>query len=99
MDVATTRIHAQPHLEVMGVKFRVGAPVTELLQPLLARARSKFWSIKHLLRCKASVASRTRLMNKVVTNSAMWCIVAFPPDVNALKLVNCLPKHADGLAP
>ena len=88
MAVATTRIHAQPHLEVMGVKFRVGAPVTELIQPLLARARSKFWSVKHLLRCNASVGSRTRLMNKVVTNSAMWCIAAFPPDVNALKLVN-----------
>ena len=86
--VDQTTLEARPFLEVMGGRFRVGASVTETIQPLLARARSKFWSIKHLLRCKGPVAARTRLMDKVVSNSAMWCIAAFPPEANGLKLVN-----------
>ena len=66
----------------------VGMPVTQVLQPLLARARAKFWSISHLLRAKASIKARTRLMDRVVTNSALWCIAAFPPETLGLRVVN-----------
>ena len=75
-------------LEVMGIPFAVGNAVTQTIQPLLARARAKFWSISHLLRAKASVKSRTVLMNKVVTNTALWCIAAFPPEPLGLRMVN-----------
>eukprot|EP00439_Symbiodinium_sp_Y106_P079849 s2065_g18.t1 len=75
-------------LEVMGVELAVGMSSTHILRPLLARARAKFWSISHLLRAKASIKARTRLFNKVITNTALWCIAAFPPETIALKLVN-----------
>ena len=62
--------------------------MSALIQPLLARARSKFWSLKHLLRSRTAAKGRVRLMHRVLTNTALWCIAALPPDKPALTLVN-----------
>ncbi|CAE7623402.1 unnamed protein product [Symbiodinium microadriaticum] len=82
-------LRSENHLEVMGVKLAVGQPITLTLQPLLARARAKFWSISHLLRAKSSVKARTKLMDRVITNTGLWCISAFPPEPLGLQMVNC----------
>ena len=79
---------AQDYLPVMGLKMKVGVSMGELLQPLLARARSKFWSLKHLLRAKTPAKGRVRLMQRVLTNTALWCIAALPPDKPALTVIN-----------
>ena len=81
-------LEAEDHLEVMGVRLSVGMPVSHVIRPLLTRARTKFWSISQLLRAKSSIKSRTVLMHKVISNTALWCIAAFPPEPVALKLVN-----------
>ena len=87
--VGTHWLEAEGRLEIMGVPLAVGQPLTRTLQPLLARARSKFWSISHLLRGKSSIKSRTVLMDKVVSSTALWCIAAFPPEALGLQMVNC----------
>ena len=75
-------------LEVMGLKFAQGMTISNLIHPMLVRAQNKFWSLKHLFRSKVSAVERLKLMHKVVTNSALWCCSAFPPDKGALKAVN-----------
>ena len=75
-------------LEIMGLSLYQGVTMTSLVQPLMVRAQTKFWSLKHVFRCKVSAVERLRLMHKVVTNSALWCSAAFPPDKGALKAVN-----------
>ena len=72
-------------LEVMGLKFAQGMTISNLIHPMLVRAQNKFWSLKHLFRSKVSAVERLKLMHKVVTNSALWCCSAFPPDKSALK--------------
>ena len=75
-------------LEIMGLSLYQGVSMTSLVQPLMVRAQTKFWSLKHVFRCKVSAVERLRLMHKVVTTSALWCTAAFPPDKGALKAVN-----------
>ncbi|CAE7809873.1 RTase, partial [Symbiodinium sp. CCMP2592] len=81
-------LEASDHLPVMGLKMRVGMSMSELIQPLLSRARSKFWGLKHLFRSKTQAKGRVQLMHRVISNTALWCIAALPPDRPALALVN-----------
>ena len=49
MFIEGVEVKAGDHLEVMNVPFKVGATATELLQPVFAMARKKFWANKHVL--------------------------------------------------
>ena len=81
-------LEGRDEMEVMGLQFSQGQSLTQLIQPLLTRAQTKFWSIKHLLRGRAPTVARLKLFHRVVSNSALWCVSAFPPDKGALKAMN-----------
>ena len=81
---------SQDSLNVMGVEFRVGAGVFELLQGTWQRAKQKFWSISHLLRANTPISGRLHLLNRVVGASALWNSAAFSPEQHALEAVNHL---------
>ena len=81
-------LEGRDEMEVMGLQFSQGQSLTQLIQPLLTRAQTKFWSIKHLLRGRAPTLARLKLFHRVVSNSALWCVSAFPPDKGALKAMN-----------
>ena len=69
------RLCSQESINVMGVEFRVGAGVLELMQPVWQRAKSKFWSLEHLFRAKTPIAGRMRLMDRVVGASALYGVL------------------------
>ena len=77
-------------IEVMGLQMRKGLSVCELLQPLVARAKAKFWSLKHLLRSRTPIKGRVKLLQRVVTGAALWCIAAVPPCRAAMGLLNSM---------
>ena len=82
------KLEGRPDLEIMGLNLHQGVTMTSLMHPLLVKAQNKFWSISHVMRCKVSAVDRIRLMHKVISNSALWCCSAFPPDRGALKAAN-----------
>ena len=82
------KLRGQEGLDVMGIRLYQGVSSTSIIYPMLMRAQSKFWSLKHLLRSKVSVTARLKLMHKVVTNAALWCCSSFPPDKGSLKAAN-----------
>eukprot|EP00439_Symbiodinium_sp_Y106_P050966 s1247_g6.t1 len=82
-------------IDVMGLRMRKGMTVCELIQPLLARAKTKFWSIKHLLRCKSPLPGRLALFERVVAGAGLWCLAALPPDNAAMGLLNATQCDAD----
>ena len=88
ITLAGVSLRASSYIEVMGLRVPKGLSPCELIQPLLARAKQKFWSLKHLLRCKTPVKGRIRLLQRVVAGSAMWCIAAIPPDRAAMGMLN-----------
>ena len=88
ITLAGVSLRASSYIEVMGLRVSKGLSPCELIQPLLARAKQKFWSLKHLLRCKTPVKGRIRLLQRVVAGSAMWCIAAIPPDRAAMGMLN-----------
>ena len=73
---------------VMGLPFKVGVTASELLGPILARARDKFWSLKHLFRANTPLFGRVKLLERVVGGTALWCIAAILPDRASLGLIN-----------
>ena len=54
----------QTHIDVMGMPLAVGAKVTDLLQPTWARAKGRFWSLRHLLLADAPIGERIKLLHK-----------------------------------
>ena len=76
------------HLDVMGVRMRVGMTIYELVAPFAARAKEKFWEIRHILQAKGSVKARVRVMQRIIGATALWCIGAIPPDKGAQSLLN-----------
>ncbi|CAE7650830.1 unnamed protein product, partial [Symbiodinium necroappetens] len=84
-----TKIEAGESLEVMGLTLRVGISMCELISPLVSRARSKFWELKHIFRAKGgSMKQRARVMQRVVGGTALWCISCVPPDAAAMTMLN-----------
>ena len=88
IQVEDVRLQGQDRLEIMGVCMAQGTSVNALIQPLLTRGQNKFWSLKHLFRCKAPAIARVKLMHRIVTNTVLWCAASFPPDRGSLKAVN-----------
>ena len=81
------------HLQVMGLVFKVGISAKETLLPLFAKAKAKFWALKHLFRAKVPLAGRLKLLHRVIGNTVLWCACAFQPDQYALKAVNVLQSQ------
>ncbi|CAE7247126.1 unnamed protein product [Symbiodinium sp. CCMP2592] len=81
-------LEPSPHLDVMGVQFKVGATMMEMISPLATQARGKFWEIKHVLRAKGNLYKRIRTMQRTVAASALWCASAFAPDRSAMGFLN-----------
>ena len=88
--VSGEKVQASSELEVMGLPMRVGMTTSELIAPLVARARSKFWSLQHVFRSRTSLRGRLRTLATVVGNSALWPLAAFPPDRPAMGLMNTM---------
>ena len=76
------------HLEVMGLKLTVDATPSELIAPLMGRARDKFWGLKHVLCRRGNLKKRLMILQSVVAGSALWSCAALPMDEQALGLVN-----------
>ena len=76
------------YLEVMGLKLTVTMTSSEMIAPLMAKARDAVWSLKHLLLRKGKVKKRLQILQTVVGGAGLWCIAALPPDKQALELVN-----------
>ena len=72
----------------MGVNFSVKASCCELMQPVLAKARRKFWADQAVICGPKSLAARIRYFDRLVTGSALWCSSAILPDRQALMMVN-----------
>ncbi|CAE7371853.1 unnamed protein product [Symbiodinium necroappetens] len=84
-----TRVIAADTLEVMGLTLRVGGSICELAAPLASRARAKFWDHKHIFRSRGgSMKQRARVMQRVVGNTALWCICCLPPDAATMTMLN-----------
>ena len=81
-------LKSSEHLDVMGLKLHKGMSCCELIQPLVARAKQKFWSIRPLLRCRTAISGRLGLFQRVVAGAGLWCIASLPPDRAAMGLLN-----------
>ncbi|CAE7196595.1 unnamed protein product [Symbiodinium sp. CCMP2592] len=82
------RVSAAASMEIMGIKMYVGISIYELVAPLVARARTKFWEFKHIFRCRSGMKARVKVMERVVGSTALWCLASFMPDVAAMSLLN-----------
>ncbi|CAE6963578.1 unnamed protein product [Symbiodinium sp. CCMP2592] len=88
--IAGSRVEASPEVEVMGLPMRVGMTMSELVAPLVARARSKFWSMHHVFRSKTSLKGRLQTLATAVGNAALWCLSSFPPEKPAMGMLNTM---------
>ena len=87
------KLEPDDHLQVMGLSFKVGISPKEALMPLFAKAKSKYWALKHLFRAKVPLAGRLKLLHRIVGNTVLWCSSAFQPDKQALQAVNVLQSQ------
>ena len=84
-------LFAAEELHILGLTFRVGITPSEMISPLLAKARAKFWGgLRHLLRAKTPIGGRVRLMERVLGGTVLWPLAALPMDASSLGLINTL---------
>ncbi|CAE7907718.1 unnamed protein product, partial [Symbiodinium microadriaticum] len=84
-------IYASEDLTILGLTFRVGASPSEMIAPLLAKARAKFWGgLKHLLRAKTPLGGRVNLMERVLGGTVLWPLAALPMDTSSMGLINAM---------
>ena len=88
VHISGVKVESVETMEVMGLPMRVGMTPCELIAPLIARARSKFWSLKHLLRASTGLKGRLQTMARLVGGAVLWCLSALPPDRSAMGLLN-----------
>ena len=86
--ICGVHVQSSDSLEIMGIGMRVGMSLCELIGPLLARAKAKFWANKHLLRSHGPLKDRLKLLERIAGGAVMWCLGAFPPDRSSLGLIN-----------
>ena len=89
INIDGVMIQAKPSINVMGLEVCVESNVRELLQPVFQGAKAKFWCIRHLLKTRAPLSHRLRILSRVVGGAAL-CIAAFTPETSALQAVNQL---------
>ena len=81
-------LNPSPALEVMGLSLAGDSAPSNLIAPLMAMARGKFWSIKPVL-CRCGNISKTiGVMQSVVAGASLWCVAAILPDAHAVGLVS-----------
>ena len=90
ITISGVTIAAQDTLSVMGVEFKVGHNVKDMLQGTWNKAKAKFWSLRHLLRAKTPIRGRMKLLDRVIGNAALWNSCAFYPEYNAMESLNQL---------
>ena len=83
-----SELAASPHLEVMGVQFKVGGTVMEMIAPLATRARNRFWEIRHILCSKGQLSKRIKTMQRTAAQAGLWCLSAIPPDSGGMGFLN-----------
>ena len=88
ISLAGVHLVPQSHIDVMGMPLAVGAKVTDLLQPTWARAKGRFWSLRHLLLADAPIGERIKLLHKTVGSSMLWNSSAIHPEMTALVAIN-----------
>ena len=76
MTVKGVAVKPAPALEVMGLKLTVNMTASELVAPLMAKARDTFWSLKHLLLRRGNVKHRLRILQTVVGGARLWCVAS-----------------------
>ena len=81
-------LDAAPSLNIMGVSFKVGASVTELLTPIWEKGKRKFWALKRFLCSDAPLKSTLSLFHKVIGGAMLWCVAVFSPEARALETLN-----------
>ena len=82
---------ATDELHILGLSYRVGATPSEMIAPLLSKARAKFWGgLRHMLRAKTPLKGRVNLMERVLGGTVLWPLAALPMDSSSLGLVNSL---------
>ena len=91
--VEGVKLEADDDLQVIGVGFKVGISAKEALLPLFAKAKAKYWSLKHLFRAKVPLSGRLKLLHRIVGNTVLWRAAAFQPDRHALQAVNVLQSQ------
>ena len=86
--IAGVELRPDNHLDVMGLQLTVQGTASEILAPLLGRARDKFWSLKHIFCRPTNIKKRTKVLSSVVGGSILWCAGGMVPDVQAMGLLN-----------
>ncbi|CAE7662879.1 unnamed protein product [Symbiodinium sp. CCMP2456] len=76
ITIAGEVVKASETVEVMGLPMKVGLSICELVAPLIARARAKFWGLKHIFRAKTGIKGRLQTMAKIVGNRVPEEVVA-----------------------
>ena len=74
----------------MGVQFKVGSNVTEMLAVTWQKAKAKFWSMKHLLLSATPLGGRMKLFRSAVGGAALWNCCAFAPEHVAMEALNII---------
>ena len=105
MELEGVQLVAVDSLDVMGLKMKVGMSVYELVSPLAARAREKFWAVKYIyiyiyiyiLRSKGHVKERVRVMDRIISATALWCISCIGPDKAAMSMLKQCAAAAPGM--
>ena len=91
MKVQGEVLFASEELHILGLSYRVGATPSEMIAPLLSKARAKFWGgLRHMLRAKTPLKGRVHLMERVLGGTVLWPLAALPMDSSSLGLVNSL---------
>ena len=88
IKLGETTLQASPSIEMMGVHFKVGVTAMDVITPLVAKARTCFWDIRHVLCSKGGLNRRIRLMQRTAGQSGLWCLSAFPPDRGGMGYLN-----------
>ena len=83
-------LSASPTLEVMGLHFKIGVTVMELIAPLATKARNRFWEIRHILCSKGGLSKRIRTMQRTAAQAGLWCLSALPPESGGLGYMNAV---------
>ena len=88
ITVAGVDLRPDTHLDIMGLQLTVQGTASEVLAPLLGKARDKFWSLKHIFCRPTNIKRRTKVLNSVIGGAVLWCAGGMVPDAQSLGLIN-----------
>ena len=88
INIAGVEVKPDTHLDIMGLQLTVQGTASEMLAPLLGKARDKFWSLKHIFCRHTNIKKRIKVLDSVIGGSVLWCGGGVVPDAQALGLIN-----------